>query len=197
MISDPQILAQAMTVVNAQPTPAPVSQADITRVLGEYCFIRLDNGDEAFFHNGHWLIGADGASDEPSVLGLAQRAARAGCKSLRSVELPVPEDPDWCWDDVVTQLARCAVTRQLRGEVTVTGSETKQGRGVHVCNDPLLSGINSNLWFPLSADEDWLAGIERVLAMNGVAENVVRLEPLRDCPEYRDFKVVYNRKVCA
>ena len=74
------------------PACTPVSQADITRVLGEYCFIRLDNGDEAFFHNGHWLIGADGASGEPSVMGLAQRAARAGCKSLRCVDLPVPDD---------------------------------------------------------------------------------------------------------
>ncbi|WP_455865257.1 hypothetical protein [Pantoea agglomerans] len=177
------------------PARAPVSQADITRVLGEYCFIRLDNGDEAFFHNGHWLTGADGASGEPSVMGLAQRAARAGSKSLRCVELPVPDDADWSWDDVAAQLARCSATRQLRGELTITCSETKQGRGVHVCNDPLLSGINSNLWFPLSAGEDWHAGIERVLVMNGVGENVVRLEPLRDCLEYRDFKVIYNRKI--
>lgn len=177
------------------PACTPVSQADITRVLGEYCFIRLDNGDEAFFHNGHWLIGADGASGEPSVMGLAQRAARAGCKSLRCVDLPVPDYAGWSWYDVAAQLARCSATRQLRGELTITSSETKQGRGVHVCNDPLLSGINSNLWFPLSADEDWHAGIERVLGMNGVAENVVRLEPLRDCPEYCDFKVIYNRKV--
>jgi len=26
---------------------------------------------------------------------------------------------------------------------------------------------------------------------------VVRLEPLRDGPEYTDFKVIYNRKICA
>lgn len=172
-----------------------VTQADITRALGEFCFIRLDNGDEAFYYNGFWLTGADGESHEPSVLGLAQRTARAGSKHLRCVELPVPEDKEWCWDDVVTELARCAVTRELRGELTVTGSETRYGRGIHVCNDPLLSGINSNLWFPLDPTESWFTAIERVLMMNGVAENVVRIDPLRDCAAYHDWKVVYNRKV--
>ncbi|MDO6407442.1 hypothetical protein [Pantoea phytobeneficialis] len=175
-----------------------VTQNDIIRVLGEYTFMRLDNGDEAFYHNGYWLTGTDAASGEPSVLGLAQSMARAGCKSLRCVELPVPDDEEWCWDDVVTQLVHASFTRQVRGELIVTASDnTRHGRGVHVCSDPLLSGANSNLWFPLSADEDWHAGIERVLTMNGVAENVVRLEPLRDGPEYTDFKVIYNRTICA
>jgi len=175
-----------------------VTQADITRVLGEYCFIRLDNGDEAFFHNGHWITGADAASHEASIMGLAQRMARAGSKSLRCFDLPVPDDSDWSWDDIVTQLARSAVTRDVRGELTVTCSEnTGYGRGVHVCSDPLLSGINSNLWFPLNPAEDWHAGIERVLTINGVAQNVVRLVPLRDCAECSDFKVIYNRKICA
>lgn len=32
--------------------PARVTQNDIIRVMGEYTFIRLDNGDEAFFHHG-------------------------------------------------------------------------------------------------------------------------------------------------
>ncbi|MDI9223703.1 hypothetical protein QMZ30_22545 [Pantoea sp. EA-12] len=177
---------------------APVTQNDIIRVLGEYTFIRLDNGDEAFYHHGNWITGADASCGEPSVLGLAQSMARAGCKSLRSVELPVPDDKEWSWDDVVTQLVRASFTRQVRGELTVTVTEnTRHGRGVHVCSDPLLSGIDNNLWFPLNEEEDWHAGIERVLTMNGVAENVVRLEPLREGSEYTDLKVIYNRKICA
>ena len=177
---------------------APVTQNDIIRVLGEYTFIRLDNGDEAFYHCGNWITGADASCGEPSVLGLAQSMARAGCKSLRSVELPVPDDKEWSWDDVVTQLVRASFTRQVRGELTVTVTEnTRHGRGVHVCSDPLLSGMDNNLWFPLNEEEDWHAGIERVLTMNGVAENVVRLEPLREGSEYTDLKVIYNRKICA
>lgn len=186
------------TPLNLPFTLAPVMQNDIIRVLGEYTFIRLDNGDEAFYHHGNLITGADACCGEPSVLGLAQSMARAGCKSLRCVELPVPDDAEWSWEDVVTPLVRASVTRQVRGELIVTASDnTRHGRGVHVCSDPLLSGANSNLWFPLSADEGWHAGIERVLTMNGVAENVVRLEPLRDGPEYTDFKVIYNRKICA
>lgn len=177
---------------------APVTQNDIIRVLGEYTFIRLDNGDEAFYHYGNWITGADASCGEPSVLGLAQSMARAGCKSLRCVELPVPDDAEWSWEDVVTQLVRASVTRQVRGELIVTASDnTRHGRGVHVCSDPLLSGANSNLWFPLNPAENWHAGIERVLTMNGVAENVVRIEPLRDGLEYTDFKVIYNRKICV
>lgn len=184
--------------LNACATPARVTQNDIIRVMGEYTFIRLDNGDEAFFHHGNWITGADAASREPSVLGLAQGMARAGRKSLRCIELPLPDDAEWSWSDVVMRLVQSSYARDVRGELTVTASDnTRHGRGVHVCSDPLLSGINSNLWFPLNAAEDWHAGIERVLTMNGVAENVVRLEPLRDSPEYTDFKVIYNRKVCA
>lgn len=186
------------TPLNLSLAPETVTHNEIIRVLGEYTFIRLDNGDEAFYHHGKWITGADASCGEPSVSGLAQSMARAGCKSLRSVELPVPDDKEWGWDDVVKQLVRASYPRKVRGELIVTVSEnTRYGRGMHVCSDPLLSGINSNLWFPLNAEEDWHAGVERVLTMNGVAENVVRLEPLRDGPEYTDFKVIYNRKVCA
>lgn len=41
---------------------APVTQNDIIRVLGEYTFILLDNGDEAFYHHDFWITGADASS---------------------------------------------------------------------------------------------------------------------------------------
>lgn len=186
------------TLLNLPFAQLPVTQNDIIRVLGEYTFMRLDNGDEAFYHNGYWITGADASCGEPSVFELAQSMARAGCKSLHCIELSVPDNGEWCWDDVVTQLVRTSFTRQVRGELIVTASDnTRHGRGIHICSDPLLSGINSNLWFPLNVAEDWHTGIERVLTMNGVAENVVRLERLQDGPEYTDYKVIYNRKICA
>lgn len=49
-----------------------------------------------------------------------------------------------------------------RRDLTVTVCQTKQGRGVHFCIHPLLSGSNSNLWFPLSEREDIHTGIERI-----------------------------------
>lgn len=82
-----------------------------------------------------------------------------------------------------------------RGEVIVSGCETKHGRGIHFCNDELLSGDNHNLWFPLNADDDWFTGIERVLVMNGLAENVVHITPLNDGSGYQDWRVKYNLRV--
>jgi len=173
-----------------------ITQSDVICVLGEYTFLRLDNGDEAFYHNGCWITGADASCNEPSVFALAQRIARAGCKSLRCVELPVPNDEEWNWNDIITKLVHASFTRQIRGEIIMTLSNTLRcGRGVHFCSDPLLSGINNNLWFPLNGAEDLHAGIERILTMNGIAENVVRLDLLRDCHEYADYKVIYNRKI--
>lgn len=97
---------------------------------------------------------------------------------------------------MVEKLVNTSLTREVRGELIVTCSgNARHGRSIHICCDLLLSGINNNLWFPLNDAEDWHTGIERVLTMNGIAENVVRLEPLRDGPEYSDFKVVYNRKI--
>ncbi|EQC0103626.1 hypothetical protein NGI08_23435 [Klebsiella michiganensis] len=82
-----------------------------------------------------------------------------------------------------------------RHEVIVTGCVTKHGRGIHFCNNELLSGANHNLWFPLNSDDDWFSGIERVLVMNGLAENVVNLTPLNDGKDYHDWKVMYNCRI--
>lgn len=81
-----------------------------------------------------------------------------------------------------------------RTDITVTVCRTKQGKGVHFCSHPLLSGSNSNLWFPLSESEYLHAGIERILTMNGMAENVVRLTRLPGNLSYDDYTVTYNAK---
>ncbi|SFF37471.1 hypothetical protein SAMN03159428_04882 [Kosakonia radicincitans] len=187
-----------MTCLVASPTSlTPVSQADIARVMGAYCFIQLDNGDEAFYHHGHFVTCADAGSNEPSIVDIARQAARAGGMPLQMFELPLPvqSDEEWCWNDVAEKLARNAMTETVRASVVVTGCMTKQGRGIHFCSHPLLSGINSNLWIPIGDNEDWFAAVERVLIMNGLAENLTDLAPLRDCEEYTDWKATYNRKV--
>ena len=81
-----------------------------------------------------------------------------------------------------------------RTDITITVCRTKQGRGVHFCSHPILSGSNCNLWFPLSESEDLFTGIERILTMNGYAENVVRLTRLRGDLSYDDYTVTCNRK---
>lgn len=173
---------------------SPIQQDDITRVMGKYCLIRLDNGAESFWHNGHYVCEANGAYGETGVSDVARLTARAGGHSLRCIELPVP-DGEWCWGDIAETLARSALSETVRASCIVTGCVTAQGRGVHFCNHPLLSGDNSNLWFPIGNNEDWFAAVERILIMNGLAENLTSLSPLRDGPEYTDWKATYNRKV--
>lgn len=83
---------------------------------------------------------------------------------------------------------------KARREVIVTGTQTKQGRGVHFCSDLLLSGANHNLWFPIGDSEDWFTGIERILVMNGLAVNVVSLTPLDVSLAYTDWRVTFNHQ---
>lgn len=198
-MSESQDISKPLSEVNAATLLTPVSQADITRVMGAYCFIQLDNGDEAFYHHGHFVTCADAGSKEPSVAGIARQSARAGGMPLKIFELPLPvqsDDEEWCWNDVAETLARSSITESVRASVVVTGCTTKLGgRGIHFASHPILSGINSNLWFPVGEGEKWFVAVERVLIMNGLAENLTSLEPLRDCSEYTDWKATYNRKV--
>ncbi|QKJ89324.1 hypothetical protein PMPD1_4426 (plasmid) [Paramixta manurensis] len=182
--------------MNNDKPAAALTRADIIRALGAYCHITLDNGDEAFYINGDFITCADGASRDPSVIDLARNVARAAGYPLRCFELPVPDDDEWCWNDVEEKLARSVMTETVRASVIVTGCVTKQGgRGIHFCSHPLLSGVNSNLWLPVGKEEEWFAAVERVLIMNGLAENLTALTPLRECAEYTDWKATYNRKV--
>lgn len=172
----------------------PVAQEDIVRVLGAYCLIRLDNGAESFWHHGHYVCAADSATGDQCVADVARLAARAGGQSLRHAELPVP-DGDWCWNDIVERLARSALTETVRASGIVTGSMTPQGRCVHFCDHPLLSGVNDNLWFPVGHNESWFEAVERILILNGLAENLVNLSPLREGGGYSDWKATWNRRV--
>jgi len=96
--------------------------------------------------------------------------------------------------ETTVQHDHTASAGSVRTDITVTVCLTKQGRGVHFCCHSLLSGSNSNLWFPISECEDLHAGIERILTMNGLAENVVRLTQLHGDFSYDDYTVTYNAK---
>ncbi|OIX90674.1 MULTISPECIES: hypothetical protein [Pantoea] len=82
-----------------------------------------------------------------------------------------------------------------RNAVVVTTCATSQGKGIHFCNHALLSGINCNLWFPVAEEESWFQAVERILIMNGLAENLVRLEPLSEWVEYSDWRAIFNVKI--
>lgn len=124
-------MSQKNQAVNAD--LMPVTEDDIARALGQYCVITLDNGDEAFYIHGQFIHSTEGANDDPTLKEIARLSARAECQSLNCIDLAVPEDDEWCWNDIVEQLARRTPSEEVRATVTVTGCETKLGRGVHFC----------------------------------------------------------------
>ncbi len=50
------------------------------------------------------------------------------------------------------------------------------------------------MWFPVAKEESWFEAVERVLVMNGLAENLCSLEPLRKGSDYNDWRAIYNAK---
>lgn len=164
------------------------------KVMGEYCYIRLDCGDEALFHYGEMIIKKMSSDDRLNLHLIAVRMANAANKQLRCFELPLPDSPKWTWDDIVNELTCHCLIKDIDSEVTVTGTLSGERKYVHFCAPSLLSGLNNDLWFPLSTDEEWITGIERILRINRLADQVHSLSVVRDNHKYTDWKVVFTCK---
>ncbi|EKQ5163001.1 hypothetical protein P5Q53_004268 [Salmonella enterica] len=66
--------------------------------------IQLDNGDEALYLHGECLACADFAERDDAVTGTGERLAAVLGVPFRLLALPVPEDEEWAWNDVVAAL---------------------------------------------------------------------------------------------
>lgn len=165
------------------------------KVMGEYCYIRLDGGNEALFHYGEMIIKKMASDDRLNLHLIAVRMASAANKHLRCFELPLPDSPKWTWDDIVNELICHCLIKDINSEVTVTGTFSGERKYVHFCAPSLLSGVNNNLWFPLSTDDEWITGIERILSINRMADQVHSLSVVRDNHQYTDWRVVFTCKV--
>lgn len=66
--------------------------------------IQLDNGDEALYLHGECLACAGFAERDDPVCGLGERLAETLGIPFRLLELPVPDDEEWAWNDVVSSL---------------------------------------------------------------------------------------------
>lgn len=82
-----------------------------------------------------------------------------------------------------------------RASVTVIESRLDAGRGIHFCSHPVLSGGDSNLWFPVGLCDTLFEAVERAMVMNHQANNVVKITPVREHDSGRDWEVVYNVSV--
>lgn len=171
------------TFLNAQKKPGSV--------LSGVCLLSLDSGDMALFINGDYITER---KYTPDIHEQARLTATALGRVLHVLELSAP-DFDWCWDDVIQLIEESEVRQDVRRNVTVLVSKLDNGKGFHFCNHPVLSGCDANLWFPLEDDESLFKAVEKVMAMNHVAVNIVRLDPIREYQNGQDIDVVYNVKL--
>ncbi|MIE71780.1 hypothetical protein EL06_20750 [Salmonella enterica subsp. diarizonae] len=66
--------------------------------------ILLENGDEAVYVHGLFLECADIAQGDRPLADIAARLAGLLKIPFRQITLPVPEDEEWSWNDIVDAL---------------------------------------------------------------------------------------------
>lgn len=159
--------------------------------LSGVCLLVLDNDEQALFINGDYI---SELAETPALADVARLTATALSLPLKRLELPVP-DGEWCWADITGRLNNTAGTLEARARVIVLECTLGSDRGFHFCDHPVLSGRNSNLWFPRKEGESLHAAVERVMVMNHQAVNVARLDPVSEYPNGGDWSVVYNIKL--
>jgi hypothetical protein len=73
----------------------------LTRMLSNITVLSLDNGDSALYVYGQCLECADQADGDKPVEDTGRRLASILNISFQLLHLPVPEDEEWCWNDIV------------------------------------------------------------------------------------------------
>lgn len=66
--------------------------------------IQLDNGDEALYLYGECLACASFADKDDPVSGTGERLAETLGVPFRLLSLPIPEDEEWAWNDIIASL---------------------------------------------------------------------------------------------
>lgn len=81
--------------------------------------IDLDNGEFAVYLNNQYLGSEDGSGERLYLGDVLERLSRLPGVHMQTVQQPVPDDEEWCWNDVAD--AVLTPSSVLRGEMTVGG----------------------------------------------------------------------------
>lgn len=132
---------------------------------------------------------------EPFGSTLAHWAATGEAKTISDmVETLTAKTRDWIARGGATPETAAESLPEGRGRLVALVARNKTGRGIHFAQHPLLSGSNFNLWIPVASDESWFVAVERILVMNGVAENVTSVTPFTE-DECSDLEIIFNRRI--
>lgn len=81
--------------------------------------IDLDNGEFALYINNHYLGSEDGSGEKLYLGDLLERLSRLPGVLAQTLQQPVPDNEDWCWNEVAD--AVLPPSDLLRREMTVGG----------------------------------------------------------------------------
>ncbi|MFK3663583.1 hypothetical protein ACI2I2_24260 [Scandinavium sp. NPDC088450] len=79
--------------------------------------IDLDNGEFALYINGHYLTSEDGSGEKMYAGDLLERLACIPGVVVEHAERDVPDNEDWCWNDIADSVFSPATG--VWGDVTV------------------------------------------------------------------------------
>ncbi len=66
--------------------------------------LKLDNGDEAIYLDGDFIACCDFADRDAAVIGLGMQLSRVMGVPFQLLTLPVPENEEWCWNEITDEL---------------------------------------------------------------------------------------------
>lgn len=80
----------------------------------------------------------------------------------------------------------------MRKKIMVLFTTLNEGPAFHFCSHRLLSGKDTELWYPLPVEKSLFQAIENVMVENNQAVNVTRIEKIRVVGKCTDYEVTYN-----
>lgn len=88
----------------------------------------------------------------------------------------------------------------MRKTVTIIACEVRGINSFHFTKEPLQTRDDGNcgkkeLWFPVAENQSLFEAVESILVLNGIANNLVSLDKLRDGGSYVDYEALYNVKI--
>ena len=133
--------------------------------------IQLDNGDEAVFQDGEFIACRDAGEGDASVVDIWKLLARNMDTPFRLISLPVPDDEEWSWNDVVDSLnwgKRIAVPRMMLRPVLECCIN-------HITLDDYHILENIGFW---AEDSGWLmnTGVGFLIRLDAVTDPLLRLK---------------------
>ncbi|WP_447874326.1 DUF5983 family protein [Serratia fonticola] len=133
--------------------------------------IQLENYDEALYLHGNCLACADFAGRDDPVCGVGERLAETLGVPFQLLTLPVPENEEWAWNDVVRSLG-WGVTFALGGSMIRPVLECSISH-ITLADSHVLGNLTRNL-----SSQEWIhdTGVGFMIRLDAVRFPLLKLK---------------------